>query len=194
VAEQCTGSSGACPADGFKPLGVGCTDDGNECTDDQCDGNGACAHPNNTGPCSDGNACTSPDVCSGGVCVGGAPVYGFTGFFPPVDNPNTLNVGKAGRTFPAKFQLPLCSGGYVSRLSAVTSIRYQRIACYSFLSQDVMLSDADTSGSSGLRYDPTAKQYIFTWQTSASFANNCYELRFDFDNGSYQTALFKFTK
>ena len=106
----------------------------------------------------------------------------------------TRKLGKAGRTFPAKFQLPLCSGGYVSRLSAVTNIRYQRIACSNFLPQDAMPNDADTSGSSGLHYDATAKQYVFTWQTSGSFANNCYELRFDFDNGSYRTALFKFTK
>ena len=57
-----------------------------------------------------------------------------------------------------------------------------------------MPTDADTSGSSGLRYDSGANQYIFTWQTASSFANKCYEFRIDFDNGSSRTALFKFTK
>jgi len=121
-------------------------------------------------------------------------VYGFNGFFPPVDNPNTLNVGKAGRTFPAKFQLPLCSGGFVSSLTAVTNITYRQMACDSFAPQDPLPTDADTSGSSGLHYDSSANQYIFNWQTSSSFVNKCYELRLDFDNGSSRKALFKFTK
>jgi uncharacterized repeat protein (TIGR01451 family) len=53
-------------------------DDHNPCTDDACQNPGAptaaCAHVNNTAPCSDGNACTGPDTCSGGVCVGGPNV------------------------------------------------------------------------------------------------------------------------
>jgi hypothetical protein len=194
MAEVCTGSSPSCPANGFRPLGATCGDDGNVCTDDQCDGSGACMHPNNTAPCSDGNACTAPDVCAGGTCVSGPAVYGFTGFFPPVNNPNTLNVGKAGRTFPLKFQLPLCSGGFVSSLGAVTDITYRRIACDNFLPQDALPTDADTSGGSGLHYDSDANQYVFNWQTSSTFVSKCYELRLDFGNGSYKTALFKFTK
>ncbi len=68
------------------------------------------------------------------------------------------------------------------------------IACSNFLPQDTLETEADTSGGSGLHYDTTANQYIFNWQTSSSFVNKCYELRFDFDNGSSQSALFKFTK
>jgi len=56
-----------------------CNDD-NPCTDDTCENPGtataACAHVNNTAPCSDGNACTGPDTCSGGVCTGGPNVCG----------------------------------------------------------------------------------------------------------------------
>jgi len=47
-----------------------CADDGNPCTNDQCDGAGHCAHPNNTNLCDDGDACTINDVCSGGSCAG----------------------------------------------------------------------------------------------------------------------------
>jgi hypothetical protein len=53
---------------------------------------------------------------------------------------------------------------------------------------------ADTSGASGLRYDTTANQYIFTWQTAASFAGNCYELMVDLNDGTQHIARFKFTK
>jgi len=53
--------------------GTPCTNDGNACTDDQCNGAGACTHPNNTAPCNDGSACTTVDVCAGGTCVGSIP-------------------------------------------------------------------------------------------------------------------------
>src|SRR5438445_680478 len=36
------------------PVGTRCGDDGNVCTDDVCDGQGACTHPNNAAPCDDG--------------------------------------------------------------------------------------------------------------------------------------------
>ena len=49
--------------------GTACTDDGNVCTDDTCDGAGACAHPANTAPCDDGLYCNGADTCSGGTCT-----------------------------------------------------------------------------------------------------------------------------
>src|SRR5262249_10544054 len=44
VAESCTGASAACRADGFVASGVACPDDLNYCTNDECDGSGACVH------------------------------------------------------------------------------------------------------------------------------------------------------
>jgi hypothetical protein len=192
VAESCNGISNDCPADGFKPATAACTDDGNVCTDDHCNGSGACVHPNNTAPCTDGNACTAPDVCSNGACVSGPPVYGFTGFFPPVDNLPVINVGNAGRTYPVKWQLPLCAGGFVSRLDVVlfNPLRYRQVACDSFAPQDTLV--ADTSGDSGLRYDSGANQYHFNWKTSSGFAGKCYELLVELDNGTTQVSRYKF--
>lgn len=53
----------------FAPSTVPCTDDGNVCTDDRCNGMGACGHPPNTAPCDDGLFCNGADVCSGGECT-----------------------------------------------------------------------------------------------------------------------------
>ncbi len=53
----------ACSADS------GCND-GNDCTDDTCDG-GSCVFSNNAAACEDGLFCTVDDVCSGGSCSGG---------------------------------------------------------------------------------------------------------------------------
>ena len=56
------------------PPGVACSDDGNPCTDDACDGAGACAHVPNDDSCDDGDACTLDDRCQDGVCTGGVAV------------------------------------------------------------------------------------------------------------------------
>lgn len=168
VAEHCTGAAGACPADALAASGASCDD---------------------------GNQCTGPDTCSGsGSCLAGPGTYGFEGFFSPVDNPNVVNTGKAGRAFPLKWKLPACGGGYVGTLAAVTGQTYREIACNGTLPQDPMPADAATSGSSGLRYDSATNQYAFNWQTTSSFANKCYEFRVTFGNGTSRTALFKFTK
>jgi YVTN family beta-propeller protein len=45
-----------------------CTADGNVCTDDHCDGVGACIHPANSAPCDDGSFCDGADTCAGGSC------------------------------------------------------------------------------------------------------------------------------
>ncbi len=66
---QCDETGGHC----LSPAGAACSDDGNVCTDDQCDGAGTCAHINNSAGCDDSNACTTADACVDGVCIGGPP-------------------------------------------------------------------------------------------------------------------------
>lgn len=51
-----------------------CSDDGDACTADRCDGAGACAHPVQAGAtCDDGDVCTVADACDpDGLCTGTA--------------------------------------------------------------------------------------------------------------------------
>ncbi|UCG16928.1 MAG: hypothetical protein JSV19_02615 [Phycisphaerales bacterium] len=62
---------GTC-VDNYKPPGTPCTDDGNDCTDDECDGFGLCIHPYepNGTPCGDpgDTDCDNPDYCWYGAC------------------------------------------------------------------------------------------------------------------------------
>jgi hypothetical protein len=67
-ADACNEAGDDCNGD---PFGLACTDDGNPCTDDTCDGSGVCVHTNNSAPCSDGDACTVNDTCAAGACVSG---------------------------------------------------------------------------------------------------------------------------
>ena len=93
----CVPETGLCEDDN-PAAGTACEDDSNACTDDECDGAGACLHTtitctdgnvcttdtcdtstgcvftDNTDPCDDGNACTADDTCSGGSCVPGMAV------------------------------------------------------------------------------------------------------------------------
>jgi cysteine-rich repeat protein len=64
--------SGDCCTPGceLEPENSPCADDGSACTEDRCDGDGACGNSPIIGPCDDGNPCTQDDACSAGVCTG----------------------------------------------------------------------------------------------------------------------------
>jgi hypothetical protein len=53
----------------FKAAGLVCPGDGEQCTDDVCDGAGTCTHPNRSGSCDDGNSCSTGDTCVDGACT-----------------------------------------------------------------------------------------------------------------------------
>src|SRR5438445_6763509 len=71
LADSCTGTSATCPADAVKPAGTACTDDGNACTADVCNGTSgapACTHPaGNAGTVCRAavNECDVAETCTG---------------------------------------------------------------------------------------------------------------------------------
>jgi hypothetical protein len=80
--------------------------------------------------------------------------YGFGGFLAPLDT--TLALG-LNRTVPIKFQLTDASGAPVSSLSAIASLQ-------------VLSGTTDVlagAGKSSLRYDATARQFVYNWQTKS---------------------------
>jgi len=66
---ECADSCNETADDCYEPLDTLCTNDANVCTDDVCDGTGACTHPANSDPCDDGVFCNGVDTCSGGSCI-----------------------------------------------------------------------------------------------------------------------------
>ncbi len=74
--EQCNGNDDDCDGDVDEPVEdegdyINLCDDDNDCTDDNCKGEGGCEYVElNEGECLDGDPCTVADHCEAGVCVG----------------------------------------------------------------------------------------------------------------------------
>jgi autotransporter-associated beta strand protein len=79
--------------------------------------------------------------------------YVFSGFLAPLNSGQALELN---RTIPIKFQLSDANGASITSLSAVLSLRVLNGS-----RADVLAG----AGKTGLRYDPTANQFVYNWQT-----------------------------
>lgn len=115
--------------------------------------------------------------------------YNFTGFFQPVDNAPTVNTAKAGQGIPLKFSL---GGDQGLNIFAAGYPKIEFTACTSSTVDAV--ETTVSAGNSSLSYDAATDQYTYTWKTEKSWAGKCGTLSILFNDGTTQTALFKFTK
>jgi len=116
-----------------------------------------------------------------------APTYTFIGFQSPVNNPPQVNIGKGGKTYPVKFQVKDANGAYVTSLSVVKSITVAATNCDPADTPDAL--EVTSTGGTALRYDTTANQFVFNWQTPKGVG--CYTLTFTLDNDDTHAADFK---
>jgi hypothetical protein len=109
--------------------------------------------------------------------------YAFSGFLAPVDNPPTLNAGKAGKTYPVKWSLTQ-NGTAVTDLSAVESVKFAGAPCGTAPTDSL---ETTTTGGTSLRFE--GGQFIYNWATPS--APGCYVLLLTLADGSTWPAYFK---
>ena len=114
--------------------------------------------------------------------------FAWNGFFAPVDNSGVLNAIKGGQSVPMKWNIPNGSGGWISSLAVVGSVKQTTVTCANNAVVDEI--EAPTSGATSLRYDATANQYIYNWQ-SPKGAGVCYKVTVTLTDHSVRSALFK---
>lgn len=117
--------------------------------------------------------------------------YELSGFLAPVINPGAVNMGKAGRTYPIKFQLKDEDGNFVSSLDAVESITYRAAQCGAFNNTTSAGLLAVANGKNQLKFDAGSNSYHYNW---ASPSAGCYALRVTLKTGQVQQAYFNLTK
>src|SRR5262249_36546371 len=118
------------------------------------------------------------------ACV---PIYNFSGFLAPISNPPAINLGTAGKAYPLKWQLLDYKGAFVTTLAAIKSVTYQSTACSAFATAPSGTITSTATGSTGLRYDTTANQYVYNWATPGP---GCYTLILTLSNGQTHGAYF----
>lgn len=107
------------------------------------------------------------------------------GFYQPVDMNNVLNTVKGGSTVPAQFEV--FAGTTELTDPSLVSFSAANIQCTLQYIDDIELT---TTGSTSLRYDATAGQFIYNWKTPTG-AGNCYKLTMTAQDGSSISANFK---
>jgi hypothetical protein len=109
------------------------------------------------------------------------------GFYQPVDMDNVLNTVKGGSTVPAKFEV-FVGDTELTDPAMVSSIKFASTQCSLLVVQDAIETTA--TGSTSLRYDATAGQFIYNWKTPTG-AGSCYKLTMTAQDGTSISANFK---
>jgi hypothetical protein len=119
--------------------------------------------------------------------------FTFLGFFQPVENglasAPRFNSVKNGATVPLKWKLQGKDGAAITDVRAVRSIQAYPIGCLDYATSGTEI-DAAATGGTILRYDATAMQFVFNWQTPKA-PNTCWRLDLSLVDDTTHSAHFK---
>jgi hypothetical protein len=110
----------------------------------------------------------------------------LNGFYRPVDMNGVFNLVKGGSTVPLKFEI-FAGTTELTVTSYVTSLKYAPVACDATAPLDTI--EALATGGTVLRYDATAGQYVYNWQTPKTIG--CFSVVVRMQDGGSIAAFFK---
>ncbi|HET9522283.1 MAG TPA: PxKF domain-containing protein, partial [Candidatus Limnocylindrales bacterium] len=108
------------------------------------------------------------------------------GFYQPVDMSGVVNTVKAGSTVPLKFEV--FAGSAELTDTGIVSALVKTATCTTGLPEDTI--EVTATGSTSLRYDAAAGQFIYNWQTP-KLPGRCYTVTLTTLDDSALSALFK---
>jgi large repetitive protein len=118
--------------------------------------------------------------------------YSWTGFLQPVTNTahdlGTASSFNAGSTVPVKFQLKNAAGAVRQATYMPVWISPVDLGTASAASAAIITTSTATVGGS-FKWDATAQQYVFTWQTPKTGTGHYYRIGVQLDSGDTFTTL-----
>lgn len=109
------------------------------------------------------------------------------GFHQPVDMGGVLNIVKSGSTVPLKFEI-FVGTTELTDTANVKSLIQAKVNCDGALPTDEIETTA--TGGTSLRYDATAGQFVYNWQTPKT-AGLCYRVTMTTQDDSSLVAYFR---
>jgi hypothetical protein len=101
----------------------------------------------------------------------------FTGFFSPVDNPDVLNIAKAGGTIPVQWRLTYSDGTPVTN-SNNFKVNAYKINCNGVSGDSSDVIEVYSAGSSGTQNLGNG-YWQYNWQTlpKTAYSGQCYAFK-----------------
>lgn len=109
-------------------------------------------------------------------------LYEFGGYLQPINASGPTSVFKAGSTVPVKFQLRDAAGNPVASRTAPQWLVPVRGGLLTSSVNETVSSDTATSDGT-FRWDATAQQYIYNWQTKGLAGGYAYRIGARLEDG-----------
>jgi hypothetical protein len=109
----------------------------------------------------------------------------LSGFYQPVDMNDVVNTVKNGSTVPLKFEVfkQLAGTEFTNTGIVNQPLTAKQVSCTAFNGDPIDEIELQATGATALRYDSTAGQFIYNWQTPKK-PGACYSVTVGTEGGS----------